>query len=189
MKFIAVCGLNGSGKGMFAEIVKKHYPEMIYISARELIYKAAEKAGVNITDRDGLRVFNEDRAAKGRLLVHDILDMYSPMKENGIYIFESLRRVAEIKQFKDVFIENFIVLGVDANEALRYERITSRGTETDKVSLEKFREQERLENESLDDNVMNVKRCMSMADRVFLNEGSIEEFEFKVLEFMKSIVV
>lgn len=189
MKFIAVCGLNGSGKGMFAEIVKKHYPEMIYISARELIYKAAEKEGVNIVDREGLRVFNEGRAQKGRLLVHDIFNLYSPFKENGIYIFESLRRVQELKMYKDAFGADCIIVGVDANEGLRYERITSRGTETDNVSLEQFREQERLENESLDDNVMNVKRCISMADKVLLNEGSIEEFESKVLEFMKSIVV
>lgn len=188
MKFIAVCGLNGSGKGMFAEIVKKNFENVTYISARELIHTAAKKAGVNIKDRNDLRIFNEDRASKGRLLVHDIFETYSPFNENGIYIFESLRRVSELKMYKDSFGKDCYIVAVDANEQLRYERIINRGSETDRVSLEQFREQERLENESNNDNEMNVKRCISMADKIFLNETSVEEFEQKVIEYVKNIL-
>ena len=54
--------------------------------------------------------------------------------------------------------------------------------------MEKFREQEGLENESLDDNVMNVKRCISMADKVFINEGRIEDFERQVVEYVNIIL-
>jgi dephospho-CoA kinase len=185
MKFIAVCGLNGSGKGVVAEIVKKNYPEVVYISARELIYKAAEKAGVKISDRDDLNRFNEDRAKEGRLLYDDILDFYEPLTKE-LYLFESLRRVAELKKLKEKFGDDFIVIAVEANEELRYKRISERGSETDKVTLEKFREQERKENESQDDFVMNIGRCMELADFKIKNEGTLEEFEQNLLTYLKT---
>jgi dephospho-CoA kinase len=67
-----------------------------------------------------------------------------------------------------------MLLAVDADQALRYKRAVSRGTETDHVSFSVFQEQEKLEMENSDPAKQNIAACMAMADIRVVNDGDRE---------------
>jgi dephospho-CoA kinase len=59
---------------------------------------------------------------------------------------------------------NFILLSIDANQKLRYERALERNSEKDHIDFEKFKEQELLESSNQDPNKGNILACQALAD-------------------------
>lgn len=182
MKIIAIVGTNGSGKGTVVEVLKKKI-DLHHFSARDMIIDLAKKDGVDITNRDGLRTYNEKRNTEGKTLIQEIKKSIDAgeVKEE-VCIFESLRRVSEVEELKSAFGTNFMLLAVDAPIELRYQRNNSRGSLSDNVSFEKFIEQERLESINENPFLMNIPKCVSMADVKILNVGSLEDLEKEIDE-------
>ncbi len=188
MKIIGICGTNASGKGTVPVILQKDIP-CTHLSAREMIISAAKKEGIDITNRDDLRNYNEKRNREGKTLVSDLIEEFD-IRENQdkLFIIESIRRVGEVKELRNHFQENFILVSVDAPSEIRYERIHKRGSITDSVSYERFIEQERLESINEDENQMNIPKCMGMADVKLVNEGDIEKFEEEIKSKLLSML-
>lgn len=177
---LALVGTNGSGKGVVVGLLKK-FLDLHHFSARDMIIDLAKKDGVNIENRDHLREYNEKRNREGKTLIQEMKkEIDQNIFDKKIYIFESLRRVSEIKELKDYFGDNFKLIAVDAPLELRYQRIVERGTMADKIDFEKFKEQERLESINEDENQMNIPKCVSLADFVVENTGTMEDLEDKV---------
>jgi len=82
-------------------------------------------------------------------------------------IIESLRAVGEVEMLKGK--ENFTFFAIDADPKIRYERAVLRGSETDKISYEKFIEDEQKEMNNTDPTKQNIAKCMEMADHIFTN--------------------
>jgi dephospho-CoA kinase len=76
---------------------------------------------------------------------------------------------------------------VDADPSLRYERITSRANETDHISYPVFISNEEREMQSDDPNKQNIRKCIALADHIFMNNGTMEELHQQVDEVMKKI--
>nr|MBP6926309.1 hypothetical protein [Candidatus Paceibacterota bacterium] len=92
----------------------------------------------------------------------------------------SLRRMAEVayaKSLRDDGTHRTIIVAVDADPKIRYDRIIARKSLTDHVSsLEKFVEEEEIESVGDNPNRMNLKKCIEASDIVLMNEGTLEEF-------------
>ncbi len=86
-------------------------------------------------------------------------------------IIESIRTPGEIDFLKKQ--GNFILLAVDADPRIRFERIKLRASETDKINFETFAANEKREMTSGDPNKQNLAKCIEMADIVLNNNGSI----------------
>lgn len=152
MKVIGITGTNGAGKGTVVEILQKTY-ELVHLSARSLIIEIAQKEGISLKNRDDLREYNEQRNRNGKSLIGDVFEMYNTLENKDVvFIFESIRRVSEIRELRGLLGEDFILLGVDAPIKIRYDRIKDRASMSDGVSFEEFLEQERLESVSMDEN-------------------------------------
>lgn len=80
----------------------------------------------------------------------------------------------------------FTLLAVDADQKIRYDRAIGRGSSTDKVSFEKFQEQEAVEMTSTDPTKQNLGRCMELADVRLVNDGTVEEFHAQIDTFLGS---
>ena len=78
----------------------------------------------------------------------------------------------------------FTLLAVDADQKIRYDRAIGRGSSTDKVSFEKFQEQEAVEMTSTDPTKQNLGRCMELADVRLVNDGTVEEFHAQIDTFL-----
>jgi dephospho-CoA kinase len=181
---IGITGTIGAGKGALVDHLVathgfKHY------AARDFLAEEVMKRGLPL-ERDSFRdVGNDLRAKHGPGYV--ISELYKKAEAAGGHaIVESVRTVGEIEAAKA--LGDFRLFAVDADLRMRYDRITNRGTALDHVSFEEFVEDERMEMESTDPNKQNIKACVALADRVFLNEGTLEDFHAKVDEAVRDIL-
>jgi hypothetical protein len=79
-----------------------------------MILELAKNDGVDITNRDGLREYNEKRNREGKSLIQEIDRQYnSEENKDKTFIFESVRRLSEIRQLREIFKENFILVGIN----------------------------------------------------------------------------
>ncbi len=180
MKVIGICGTNGSGKGTVVDILEKYFT-LTHISAREMIIEAAKNEGVKIESRDDFREYNEQRNKEGKTLVNEIKNKFKKSEnENRIFVFESIRRVGEIKEFREDFKNNFLLVSVYAPVEIRYHRILKRASIADSVDFSKFVEQEKLESINEDENQMNITKCILMSDIHLVNDGDLAKFEEEV---------
>lgn len=175
MKIVGITWTNSAGKGTAVEFLIekwfKHY------SVRQFLTEEIETRGLEV-NRDNMReVANGLRKEFGPAYIVEEL-FKKAEKEGWNAIIESIRCVGEVESLKKN--QNFFLLWIDAEQKIRYERAILRGSETDKISREKFVEQESLEMNGTDPFTQNIKKCMEMADLVIENNGSLGEFREKV---------
>ena len=174
---IGITGTNGAGKG---EVVKylveqkgfTHYSASEFL-AEELIRRGREK------DRPQLRLLgNEFREQYGNgYLVRVFLEKAAQSDAENT-IIESVRNTGEVAELKAA---GGVLLVVDADRKVRYDRITSRGSEKDNVDFDTFVAQEEREwHGSAGVHDMNIMDVIKMADYTIMNNGTLEELHAQV---------
>lgn len=177
---IGITGTLGAGKGTVVKYLVEH-KGFAHLSARALFQELMEKAGIAI-DRDNMVLFANDlRAKHGPDFVFRELFLKA-QSIGGNVIIESLRTPAEAMALKSQ--PDSILLAVDADQQLRYERIHGRDSELDHVSFEKFVEQENTEMRSDDPNKQNIAAVMAMADATLMNNKDPETLFAAVEAFL-----
>ncbi len=127
---------------------------------------------------------NHLRAEHGNdYVVRFFLDRAKDSGDTRIVI-DSLRTVAEAETLKRA---GGILLAVDADQKLRYERVQQRRSSTDQVDLETFKRQEDLENDDPDPHGMQKRKVVEMADHCLMNNGTIEELHEKIESFLETL--
>lgn len=175
---IALTGTNGSGKGAVVDhLVAKGF---VHFSVRAALTEMLENEGISV-DRSALRErANALRAEHGagyfvRLFLEEI-------HAKGIKdaVIESVRTTGEAASLKE---HGVTLLAVDADRRIRFERITGRGSATDKLDFETFVKEEEREwygAEGVHD--MNIMEVLKMADLTIQNEGTLAELYVKIDE-------
>jgi dephospho-CoA kinase len=137
-------------------------------------------------DRDSMyKVANELRATHTPSYI--VEQLYHQAEQTGKdAIIESIRAVGEVEALKSY--QNFLLLAVDADQSLRYERAITRGSESDHVSFEKFQAQETAEMNNTDPTQQNVAKCMEMADFTVYNNGEMSALYQQVDEFIEKFI-
>ena len=93
-------------------------------------------------------------------------------------IVESIRTEGEVRKLREL---GALLFAVDADQRLRYERITARKSATDSVSFDKFAADEAREMDSAGDpNKQNLRACIEAADVRIRNEGTLDELHAQV---------
>lgn len=179
---IGITGTDGAGKG---EVVKYlvETKEFQHYSARELISAAITKKGLDINRANMRLVANDLRRVHGNEFIVSESIRRAQIVGHGDIVIESIRTVAEADYLKK---EGGILLAVDANQMLRFERIQSRASESDKVTFEEFKAHEELEMNDPDPNGMQKAKVMEMADYTIMNDGSRDDLYLMVDSFLSS---
>ena len=179
---LGITGTDGSGKGtVVTYLVRQH--GFTHYSARSILIEILSSRGVEPTRANMRLVANEMREKFGNdFVVTQNLERMGNDKKN--VIIESIRTVAEAETLKR---HGGILLAVDADQKLRYERIHARGSETDKVTFEEFVAHEALEAHDPNPHGMQKTRVMQMADYVITNDSTIQELNKGIESFLEKI--
>jgi len=179
---LGITGANGAGKGTVVEFLVKE-KGFKHFSASGLITEEIVRRGMPVNRDSMIEVANDLRAKHGPgYIAEELLRRAGESQENRI--IESIRTLGEVEKLK---AKGGILLAVDADQRIRFERNIKRGSNKDQVSFEEFTEQERREMESSDPNKQNLSACIKAADFVIKNDGTVEELNEKIEKLLKII--
>ncbi|NPD44073.1 AAA family ATPase [Lentimicrobium sp. S6] len=167
MIIIGITGTLGAGKGSIVKYLTKE-KGFTHFSVRGYLQKEMEKRGMP-NNRDSMTsLANELRAQNSPSYVTDQL-YFEALESGKNCIIESIRTPGEITSLREK--GSFYLFAVDADAAVRYERIKLRASATDHISYETFLANEAREMNSTDPNKQNLKKCIEMADFSIDNNG------------------
>jgi dephospho-CoA kinase len=183
MLIIGITGTIGAGKGAAVEYLKDRY-SFLHFSARDLITEEILNRGMELNRDRMVIVANELRANNGpAYIIEKLFEKAGEAGQNSI--IESIRTVGEIELLRNK--GRFIMLAVDAPQEIRYERIKSRGSETDRITFEKFISDEEREMTSEDPNKQNLRACIELADHKIMNDSTLEELHANIDKIIENI--
>lgn len=183
MKIIGITGTLGAGKGTIVDYLTGHHG-FTHFSVRGYLSKIIKQQGGEVNRDSLVHTANQLRAANSPSFIAE--ELYREAKESGTdCIIESIRTVGEVNALHAK--GNFTLFAVDADQPLRYQRITERASETDKVSFETFAANEAREMSNTDPNKQNIGACMQLADYKFTNNGNFDDLYQEVDSVLKNI--
>lgn len=176
--FIGLTGRNGAGKGEVAEFFKKKGFRCYSLS--DVIRDEIRKRGAAVTRGQLVETGNRLRSEYG----HDVLARRVRGKLDGTdnCIIDSIRLPEEVEALRG--LPGFIMISVEAEPEIRYQRVLQRGRESDPQSLQEFLELERLELAMPGSGRQQLSETAKKADRRILNNGSIEELHRRLELFL-----
>ncbi|XKT75397.1 MAG: AAA family ATPase [Patescibacteria group bacterium UBA2103] len=166
---IGLTGSFGAGKGAVVEYLKEK--GFAHYSARAYIVEKLNEEGKEV-NRDSMIAMGNtlrEKYGPGHVL-ETLIERANNASEN--VVVESLRAVAEVHAVRAA---GGFILGVDADPKVRYERAYLRGSETDNVSFEEWKQQEDIENNTEDPTKQNIQGALALSDVVVMNDGSFED--------------
>jgi len=177
MLIIGITGTIGAGKGTIVKYLIDKY-KFQHFSVRDFLKKQALDRGISTPDRDVFtKIANELREQHSPSYIVDEL-FQQAIREGNNAIIESIRSPGEITSLRSK--GKFILLAIDALPEIRYARISERKSETDHISFETFIKNEQREMQSNNPYHQNLSACISQADFVIENNGSIEELQYQI---------
>jgi dephospho-CoA kinase len=179
---VGITGTDGAGKGAVVEYLKtkdfRHY------SSRDFIVAEIERQGLPVNRNQMRLTANQMRREHGNAFV--VKQAYRKVLNNNDthVVIESIRATAEAEFLSQ---QGGILLAVDADPLVRYERVHARRSASDQVSFEQFMEHEAIEKNDPDPNGMQKAAVIEMADHVIQNDGTIEELHQKVEQWLATL--
>jgi dephospho-CoA kinase len=180
---LGITGTDGAGKGTVVEYLvgKKGF---VHYAARQLWVEEIIRRDLEINRANMRIVANDLRKKHGNdFLVKAYVERLKKERVKDA-IIESIRAIAEVETLKAY---GGVLLAVDADQELRYERICGRASESDAVSFEAFVAHEALEMHDPDPNGMQKAAVMAVADYTIVNNGSLEEFHVQIEDVLSRL--
>jgi dephospho-CoA kinase len=170
---VGLTGTNGAGKGEAAAYLgRKGYS---YLSLSDVLREELAARGLAASRDNLIAVGNELRARFGA----DVLARRTMDKVRGPAVIDSIRNPREVECLRRQ--EGFILIAVDAPIEVRFARTRARGRDESAATLEEFRAKEEIEMAGSETG-QQLARCIELADRRVVNDGTLEELWRKVEE-------
>ncbi len=166
---IGLTGSFGAGKGTVVDYLV-HAHDYHHFSASGFITEEIVRRQLPVNRDSMILVANDLRATHGPSYIIDSLYARAEAR-GGNVIIESLRAVAEVRRIKAL---GGLVVGIDADPALRYERAHARKSEKDNVTYEKWLAQEQAESNEGDVTKQNIFGALQESDVIIQNNGTVE---------------
>ena len=171
---IGIAGLNGSGKGEAAKILKEQGFQ--YFSLSNIIREELIQKDVEINRKKMIEMGNELRKkfTPGVLAERTL----NKLEKRNPYIIDSIRNLGEVVVLRT--LPNFYLVGIRAPLKIRFERIKKRKRDKDAVSLKEFKQIEKIDGLSESNMEQQTLKCIKKADIIVLNNSSLEALKEKM---------
>lgn len=181
MKVVGLTGTIASGKDIAKDFLQKNFTNY-YVALSSVIRSEAERKKMDFS-RSMLQNFgNEMRQKYGTHILAKMAVEYLP-RERELMIVDGIRNPGEALWLKKTFGNNFFLIGVDAPQEIRWQRMLSRARPMDPRTLEEFiAVDKRDQGENEPEYGQQVKKCFELADFVLQNNGNVETFQEKLKE-------
>lgn len=180
---ICLVGPIAAGKGTVDEILQKDGFAPYTFS--DGIKEEIKKRGMEINRFSLNQVSNEMRQNQGSDYWARVCAEAIDREGHEKVVVDGARNPHEIEFLKDKYGAK--VIGITADQNLRYRRLLARRRINENLTLEQFKELDDRENTQTDDNAQKINESMKLADLVINNDGSVEELKFKVEKFLSSL--
>lgn len=179
---IGLTGKNGAGKTAVSDYLRSRGFE--YHSLSDEIREETRRRGLEISREVLIEVGNELRAKFGPgILAERILQSLEPDQN---YVVDSIRNPSEVEVLKRR--EDFVLLAVEADQAVRFERSRARGRENAAQTLAQFVEEESRELQSDNPASQQLLATIQKADVVIVNNGTLPELHAKLDETLPPLM-
>lgn len=204
---VGVTGPLCAGTDTFGEILQKEFG-FVWLAYSDVLRDELRKRGIEITRKNLQDLGNELRETRGtgvisELLVERMIVGKDPEHKNDFvsgsqttngkkvvrdYVVGNIRNPGEVEVLREKFGDEFVLVRLDAEKKIRFERLLQRRREKDPQTWEEF-----LKVEARDFGVNEEKSgqqhsaVFEMADFVIENNGSFEELRKKVKDFIENI--
>jgi len=202
MSIVGLTGPNAAGKGEVANILRAR--GYSYHSLSDVVREEASLRGLDHTRENLIRVGNELRAAQGpgalaeRIVAKIVGPAGAVPEERGSgsspwlihvpagvnAIVDSIRNPAEVAVLRR--LAGFLLVGVNAPIAVRFDRSRVRARAGDGTTLEEFARKESLEN-STDAAAQQLTQTFMLADVVIDNSGTLSDLGARVAAALPSV--
>ncbi|MBI2233060.1 MAG: AAA family ATPase [Candidatus Aenigmarchaeota archaeon] len=174
---IAITGLIGSGKNEAADYIAKNYSYVIFDYA-DLIREMMRKEGIEPTR---INIQNYRLKHGNNFLAEAIVEKIQNSSHERV-LLTPIRRPEDYEMPKKAFGASIIMIHIDADEQIRFERLKSRRSARDPKTPKEFKEQEKRELE-----IFNFKKTFKYANYTIENNGTLEELHKKLNSLMKKV--
>lgn len=185
MKVVGLTGTIGSGKEVVKEFLEKNFNASTVTLSSLLKEDSLRKKGILITREIKQNLGNELRKQYGVEVLVKIAVGFMP-RNKDLLIIDGIRNPGESEFLKKTFGANYKLVGVDAPQQIRFERVQKRGRESDPKTIEEFAKiDERDQGKDEPEYGQHVAKCMKIADLVVQNDGNLEDLRAKLQEVLK----
>ncbi|MBI5398061.1 AAA family ATPase [Candidatus Woesearchaeota archaeon] len=189
---VGITGPISSGKGKVAEFfMRKGFTHHSFSAEiREIAKERSIK--INRKNLSKLGADLREESPKKSILGQRLLETIKKEIKRGKkkFVLEGIRDVDEIKMFQDYEKENkkmpFVLIGVNAPQKTRFERLRSRARQGDTKTFAAFKRID--DKETLGSGGQEVGKCMRMVDYLIKNDGTTQELKRKVERIIKKMV-
>lgn len=179
---IVIVGPIAAGKGTVVKILEEN--AFVPYSFSDRIKEEIKNRGMEISRFTLNQISNEMRTSQGDDIWARRNAEAMDQDPHDKIVVDGARNPKEIKFLQDKY--NARVLGVTADQAIRYKRLKTRGLVNENLSFEQFKELDDRELNQTDEHSQQVNECLSLADRIIDNNGTIDDLNNSVDEFLNS---
>ena len=180
---IGLTGTKASGKGVIAEILQGQ--NFVYSSTSDRVREEALERGLqNYKTSDLQDIGNELRQNHGSAVL--IQRTLEKLGDSKLMVIDGIRNLGEVDFLHS---KRGILVGVDAPQQIRYERLLQRARHSDPTNWEGFVEMEERDlGRGEDGTGQQTAKCIVQADYISFNHfGTKEELERFLLESKNSL--